>query len=219
MKLIKYNKNNVNYPTEAKIVNIIRNFPPTQFTQIIISSDSLPTEPSHQPIAEFTFDDAGVNKLRKFVFEKLGDSSEFWVVRILCTINPLDLSNAIDNSQELNIIYPTELPRSSSKQVQLFSVGRTNGPTDKDIMRYIDENNGSPISYRYDVNSRIEILKSGKKLTFTFRPLKEKNMAKITDENKREAVILQSQVDLWLLGLHVLLNQWDKASEIVNTII
>jgi len=94
---------------------------------------------------------------------------------------------------------------------EFFAVGRTNGPTDKIIQDITHKG----YRIRYDVNSRISIANEAGtiKLTFTFKPRKDSNMAKVALIDNREIIILQKDFNLWLLGLNVLLNNWDLVVE------
>lgn len=217
MKLLKYNRNNVNYlvnPDLSPLVTSHITSSQPNLTHIILASDALQTEPSNQPAASFAIDPTGAANLERYLAANLGKAwRDQWIIDLTLPSQPLSLEEALKTAV-ITFIYPKPL----HKQVKLFSVGRTNGPTDKDIMSHTFEQPEGNIRFRYDVNSRIEIIKNDTKLTFTFRPLKEKNMAKLIYPNKREAVILQANTNLWLLGLHVLLNQWEEAAKIVNTI-
>lgn len=94
-----------------------------------------------------------------------------------------------------------------SIQLGLFAVGRTNGPTDKLIG---DSVTPEGFKVKYDANARIEISKEDLiKITFTFKPQKDRNMAKVVYKGQ-STVIMQKDWDLWTLGLSAFLGDLDR---------
>lgn len=229
MKLIKYYAEISALPVDRLLRKFVLNR--RLRMDIVFAADDLPVNLT-KVRTDVTVTGRDISTLTERVkskYHELDLNRSDYLIEVTADLETRDFKSVLeDPTCNIKLVTPEllkELPEDANPKLTndldkeskavFYAVGRTNGPTDTVINDYQQED----FRVRYDVNSRIEILLDGYKLTFTFRPQRTRNMAKLILPDAKELVIRESDFDLWLLGLYVLTNDYNDVRSLMQDLI